>query len=689
MAILAVTFDLLLLMLLWLLGAGLGRLVLRGLGLLDALTALERLLIGAAVGLGAVSYAVLLVGWVGLLNIPAFSVMLLLLLAVAALAGRGPLADAGAVLRGIPSLFRRPLPALLTALMMVGGLAAMLGALAPPTDWDPMVYHLAFPKLYVEHGRVLDILFDHRALFPENGEMLYTLALLFGRQGLTGLLHWSMAIASAAAIFAFCRNRLHASPTFSLLAAAIFLSTPMVLMQATTQNVDLNVGFYDFIALYAFFVWMQSLREDAAAQQGGINHAPTSSSNLKPQTSNLVLMGLLAGLCYANKESAVINGVAIGLLLVWVMMVVERRGLAATLRAGLIYSGVTLATLFIWPLKAWLASGNPFWPAVYGLFGGKAWSWADNDYQFYGYSVVYGMRYPPGTTFNQFGTSSPQDLVSSYLLWPWNATIRTMTFDMASRYGHSIGPLYLALLPLGTLVRLVRGRIAAGSPLLLLSIYSVVFLLGWMFFLHHMARFFLFNLPVFAILVAAAAYLLMGLPIEGRANAPTTANSRLRPIIAALVGIWLVLGVADHVYYEQRDVGVVLGTESAADFLARDWWPSRTLAWANQTLPPDAKMLMGWGAQAYYLDRDFIYAEHAPEYVGRYSKRSPQEFLARLKELGISDIIVAYPSQFAIREVFPPDFVSDNGPYTCRLGPDFKPSWSVYRVNYSGAACGP
>ncbi len=665
--------DLLLLVALWLFGAGLGRVVLARLGLVGSLTALERLIIGGAVGLGAISYAVLLVGWAGFLSLLPISVVMLLLLALAATQARGVLADTRAASFGISNLSRRPITALLTIIMLIAAGAALIGALAPATDWDPLVYHLAFPRLYIQQGQVFDILFDHRGEFPQNSEMLYTLALLFGRAGLAGLLHWSMAVASTAAVYSFCRARLTASRTFSTLAAAIFLTTPLTLTQATTANVDLNVAFYNFIALYAFFVWAGIGR--VAAQQGEINPASaTPHSALSAQHSALILTGILAGLSYSTKQSSVINGVAIALLIGWWLLRAERRGVMVVVKTLAVYGLVTLATLLVWPLKAWLASGNPFWPAAYGLFGGKAWSKADNDFQYYGYSVLYGMRYPAGTAWTELGTSQSQNLVSAYLLWPWNATMHSGTFDAGPRWVHSIGPLYLALLPISAIIGLVR-RVSARSPLLLLSIYALVYALGWLFFLHHMVRFFLFALPPMAILVAAAAWLLMGKSI-GEEQAPARGYA-YAPIIAALLGLFVLLGAADIAYDQRGNVAVVVGSQSATDYLNLHAPGYPTLDWANHNLPANAKVLMGWGALGYYLDRPYIYAEHAPEYVGRYINRPPQDFRVRLQQLGITHIIIAYPAQFAIREVFPPGFVSDNGPYTQLISPPALP-WKVY-----------
>ncbi|PZS05256.1 MAG: hypothetical protein DLM69_01080, partial [Candidatus Chloroheliales bacterium] len=132
-------------------------------------------------------------------------------------------------------------------------------------------------------------------------------------------------------------------------------------------------------------------------------------------------------------------------------------------------------------------------------------------------------------------------------------------------------------------------------------------------------------------------------------------------------------------YVERVNVAVVVGVQTQEDYLNASAPGYRSLAWANRNLPADAKVLMGWGALGYYLDRPYIYAEHAPEYVGRYINRPPQEFLARLRELGITHIIIAYPEQFPIREVFPPGFVSDNGLYTRLINPYGLP-WKVYMV---------
>lgn len=702
---LANLLAILLMLLLWGLAASVGRLFVERL-LPGELTAVERLLFGAAIGLGLIGGGVLLLGTVGLLNQLTLSILLLTLLLLAAFSN--PLStfwDISTMLAGLPPLLRQPLTAGLLLAMMVAEVGSLVAALAPPTDWDPMIYHLAFPNTYLRAGATVPILYDHRGLLPQGGEMLFTLALAFKQQSLTGLIHWSMGVATTVGVFALCRRVLAASRGFSSLAAAIFATTPMIMMQATTANIDLNLVFYDFLALYAFLRYAHPLpppregggelevaspsRREELDQMNGqaARHTPHS---ILHTSGWLILSGVMMGLAYGSKQTAIFGAGLITLLLIWQLLVVQRRGWGATTRAVLTVGLVAVAVLAVWPLRAWLTGGNPVWPFLYNVFGGAYWTAADANLQNNGYSVLYGLRFPPGTRFDTTGiyaaggTAAVPSLLNSYVTWPWNATMAAGRFNSVPPWAYALGPLYLALLPVGGLLALVRGRINRRSPLFSLGLYAGLYLVAWMFLLAHMSRFFISALPMLAILTAAAAYALMGRGVEKSGEKKVVSGSNrsnvLHSAFLAALTVVVVLHATAQVYYTSNAIPYALGAQTQEEYLLQTSYarPYTDLRWANANLPADAHVLMGWGAHAYYLDRPYLYAEHVPGYVGRYADRPPEQFRQRLRDLGISHILIANPDQIARRGVFPPDFL-DNSQFTERLYPSGnEPGWRIY-----------
>ena len=126
---------------------------------------------------------------------------------------------------------------------------SLVGALAPEVEYDALWYHLWLPKLWIAAGRPVDLPNDFVALYPLTFELVFGAGLASGGAIAAKLLHWCCLPLLALAVFTFTRRNLpHASPW---LAAAIVVSTPTVLWEATTAYVDLALALYVTLGLYA------------------------------------------------------------------------------------------------------------------------------------------------------------------------------------------------------------------------------------------------------------------------------------------------------------------------------------------------------------------------------------------------------------------------------------------------------
>ena len=152
-----------------LLSPGSGRALVGRLGLSD-MSESQKTLAGMTLGLGMLSLGGFFLGAAGLYKPWAASA----LLAGLWIAGYSQLLPALESLAPDQSLLReRPLAAAAVALPL---LAALWMCLVPPHQYDSLVYHLALPQAYVREGRLFampGIVYTH---FPQNGEMLFTLA---------------------------------------------------------------------------------------------------------------------------------------------------------------------------------------------------------------------------------------------------------------------------------------------------------------------------------------------------------------------------------------------------------------------------------------------------------------------------------------------------------------------------------
>ncbi|HZO33158.1 MAG TPA: glycosyltransferase family 39 protein, partial [Chloroflexota bacterium] len=276
--------------LLWL-GTALGLRVVRVLGVSDAL-GLEVLLFAVGLGLGGLAYLVLACGFLGLLQ----PWVLAALLAVLAIVLRAELVE---LMAALPTLGRawlaqrselRREPVLRLTVPLAELLVALIAvrALAPPTAYDALMYHLEGPRQFLQLGRLAPLVEPHPANMPFTVQMLYLLGLAFGSDELPSLLHLSLAVLLGLTTFSFGRRFFGARVGW--LAAAILLSAPTVAFYAPVANIDFGWAFFDFLAVYAFAIWTRDRR-----------------------THWLTLAGLAAGLTLGSKYLGLLTCSALAL----------------------------------------------------------------------------------------------------------------------------------------------------------------------------------------------------------------------------------------------------------------------------------------------------------------------------------------------------------------------------------------
>jgi hypothetical protein len=94
----------------------------------------------------------------------------------------------------------------------------------PEIEFDPLIYHLTVPKLYLQHHQIMDIPEILEAVFPKNIGMVYVYGLALHSQITVKFLNFWMGLLLLLAIHCFAK-RLWGRLT-GLAAAALFVSTP-------------------------------------------------------------------------------------------------------------------------------------------------------------------------------------------------------------------------------------------------------------------------------------------------------------------------------------------------------------------------------------------------------------------------------------------------------------------------------
>lgn len=383
----------------------------------------ERLLLSLAAGLAVYTFAIMALAWLGLLR----RLPLLVVFAIAALL------TARSAVQARARRPRLPAPSALQVLMLAGlaflAGAALLGALGPEVQWDARWYHLGDPYHYVLHGGFFDIV--RITNISAAGGTPYQELLYAGLIPFTGpigakLLHWWDAVLTVPVLVYFCRAHL-ASAGAGLLAALVFLGTPVVSWQMTTAGNDLPLALYGLICLHCGIRWLEDRR-----------------------LAWLVAAGVFGGYSVGVKQFG-----AIALVLVGAVVLVARLRAAGGLRLGAlapaaVLAAVTLLLCVPWFVRAFQLTGDPVFPLLYHVFRTPYW---DDSMQRYA-----------STELVKYGA---QHTLLGFLRLPFD-----LTFDPI-RYRSLMGPLYLAVAPV-VLVALAwragpRSRLVVGLAAFVLA----------------------------------------------------------------------------------------------------------------------------------------------------------------------------------------------------------------------------
>jgi hypothetical protein len=206
-------------------GAGAGTAVGTGAGTAASATAVSRWPADLVLGAGALATLLLLVGVAGQLS----SAGVLITTAVAAIVVRRELLE---VLRASPALFtRRHAPFIALVVLLLAA------ALAPPTEWDSLMYHLRIPLGFLEQGRVsLPVDSFHVSLVGLAHLATLPLLALDMRNG--PALMQVLAFAAVGGATVQLARQVGGSRRAELIALATLVGCPVFVLVAMTARVD-------------------------------------------------------------------------------------------------------------------------------------------------------------------------------------------------------------------------------------------------------------------------------------------------------------------------------------------------------------------------------------------------------------------------------------------------------------------
>jgi hypothetical protein len=586
------------------LAGGLGR---RVSGALEQLSALERLALQAGLGWGLMALLALAAGllgglwpWAAWLGLAAG--LLLLRRQI-----RAWMLDLRQGLQQAHPASRLEWLSLAFVLFSLG--LVFLQALAPPTKWDSLAYHLELPRQYLAHGRIFFFPENLHSGFPQTVEMLYTWAMaasspaaaLIGRAAPNpaSLLCWMAGVLMLLGLEGFARRV--TSRGAGWLAPAALLAGSSLAQSLHWAYVDIWLALFGLGMLVSLEAYWRS-----------------------GKPALLVWAGMAAGFALGSKTTAgsVMLAGALLLLPFWPAPGAAKK--SWLLRSLLFFSAAVLAAS-PWYLKNWWMAGSPFYP----LFAAGG---------------------PPNPWMQTFGSlaTSGRSLLDDLLL-PLEATLLSVEGARVPgqpEYDASLGPLLLALcagLPFGWSgffpeQKRMLGRLLAAA------------LAGWVLWAaaaHYAvestyARHYFGFFPAWAVL-AAAGYT--------SASRLRWGAVRLRRILAALTGLALGLAALGGlaVFTSQNPLPVVLGQQTPDDYLVQRLGMAAYAMQAVEQTPPEARLLLLWEPRAYYCPRQcfadlrlsnwrLLVAQ--AEASGAALPEAPAAVAAALRQKGITHLLV-------------------------------------------------
>ncbi|MBI5630298.1 MAG: hypothetical protein HY921_05385 [Elusimicrobia bacterium] len=335
--------------------AGSGRVFAGFLNLADVSDS-QKTLIGASLGLGVLSLGSFMLAACGLLNLWAV-ILLLSLLWVVGFTEMRPMLASLAADRNL--LRERPLASVAIFLPL---LLCFWMTWVPPHQYDSLVYHLALPQAYVRAGGFSyppHLIFSH---FPQNGEMLFALALVLKSDLMAQMLMWLATALSLCWIFEMGKRE---APMNAVLLSCLLLAThtSAMLLSATTYVEPLAM-LWSTAAVFSYLRWRQL------------------SPGAGPR-SWLCLSALFTGLALGTKYYA---GATAALLAVPLAAAAlrahraQRRAAAADLG---VFVGIVTALFIPWLAKNFLAVGNPVFPFFYRWFPMTRTGWSSRSSEAY------------------------------------------------------------------------------------------------------------------------------------------------------------------------------------------------------------------------------------------------------------------------------------------------------------------
>jgi hypothetical protein len=254
----------------------------------------------------------------------------------------------------LPNSIRSPHLLMGAILLAWAGIIICLSSV-PPVSRDALTHHLYVPRLFIDHGGMVELPSIVFSYYPMNLDLLYLIALWFGNDIIPKYIHFAFALLTAGMLFSYLRRRLGFA--YAFFGVCFFLSLPLTVKLSVSVYVDLGLVFFSTAAILQLLNWMEE----------------------RYPTWRLVAAGVFYGLALGTKYNGLIGFILLAGAIPFLLKGAAFRkpasvepevshGVTSPIAAVLIFCGVALVVFSPWMIRNMNLTGNPLYPLFNSLF---------------------------------------------------------------------------------------------------------------------------------------------------------------------------------------------------------------------------------------------------------------------------------------------------------------------------------
>ncbi|MEM8531895.1 MAG: hypothetical protein AAGF95_13700 [Chloroflexota bacterium] len=461
-------------------------------------------------------------------------------------------------------------------------------ALMPPHDWDEVAYHMTLAKMYTDAQAIIYVPFIVPSNWPMNSQMLFVIGLLFGSDLAAHLI--TLGITVLVALGLLIIGRRYFDDPVGIVAAAIFLTVPLVKRISGSALIDVTIGMYILAGLIALIQWQHTRR-----------------------WTWLFLGGMFAGFAAGSKLMGGGFPILLGLIVVAVELFRRPFHFGSVIRSGVIFGMAGLLVAGPWYGRSFLFTGNPIWPFAYHVFGGRDWD-------------LLGDEYHMSLLIDVWSVYIPRTLVGLFQSFVY------MFLRPEEMGGYRAGLGIIA--PFGALLALLA--VWRAPRFLQQSLFVCFgFYLLWFALVSHQLR---YLLPIVPLMALASAYLIIR--FYERVRSQPLQILLMGVLIGLLLQQWPWVRADERALFASR-TSYLTGELSRDDWLDTQIDVMPLFRYANSELPESAKvLLLPYENRTYYLDRDYIWGHPISQRVIQFERfETVGELETHLRQKGITHVI--------------------------------------------------